>query len=136
MSSDCLACGHSVVAWCPDDSSNKDDLVCYNCGLHANSEAAQKIAALQADLKSAQKQTSRLQVENDSLREDCGEFNTLVEALQAELAGLREAVGAYRQALIDNRTHRRIIELRGVMFDTAGVNRPLPAPPTGSENND
>lgn len=45
--SNCVACGHAVVAWHPDDSDGDNDLVCYSCGLHANSVAAARITTLQ-----------------------------------------------------------------------------------------
>lgn len=44
--SNCVACGHAVVAWHPDDSESEDDVVCYSCGLHADSVAAARITAL------------------------------------------------------------------------------------------
>lgn len=47
----CVACEHFVVAWHPVDSDNEDDLICYNCGLHANSDAAARITALQDRLR-------------------------------------------------------------------------------------
>ncbi|WP_300498011.1 hypothetical protein [Marinobacter sp.] len=47
----CVACGHFVVAWHPVDSDSEDDLICYNCGLHANSDAAARITALQERLR-------------------------------------------------------------------------------------
>lgn len=47
--SECKACGHSVVAWCPHDSRTEDDLICYNCGLNENSAAAERIAQLQQE---------------------------------------------------------------------------------------
>lgn len=49
--SNCLACGHSVVAWCPEKSLNRRDLVCYNCGLHADSEATKRIRELEVALR-------------------------------------------------------------------------------------
>lgn len=48
--SKCVACGHSVVAWCPDDSDSDDDLVCYDCGLHADSQVAKIIKRLRRAL--------------------------------------------------------------------------------------
>ena len=48
--SNCAACGHSVVAWCPETSKRDDDVVCYNCGLHADSEAAKRIRKLESAL--------------------------------------------------------------------------------------
>ena len=47
----CVACGHAVVAWHPDDSDSDDDVVCYSCGLHANSDAAARIIALKERLR-------------------------------------------------------------------------------------
>ena len=46
---ECVACGHEVVAWCPHESISDDDLICYNCGLHADSEAAHKVEHLQTE---------------------------------------------------------------------------------------
>lgn len=43
----CAACGHSVVGWCPDESRNQEDLVCYNCGLHVDSKATRRILELE-----------------------------------------------------------------------------------------
>lgn len=49
--SNCVACGHGVVAWHPDDSESDDDLICYSCGLHANSPASAQIVALTERLR-------------------------------------------------------------------------------------
>lgn len=58
--SDCVACGHGVVAWHPNDSEGDDDMICYSCGLHANSEAAARISALVERLRAFEEVGQRL----------------------------------------------------------------------------
>jgi hypothetical protein len=51
MSEPCVGCGHEVVAWDPHDSATTDDLICYYCGLHADSKAADRIRELELQEK-------------------------------------------------------------------------------------
>lgn len=83
----CVVCDHTVVAWCPEDSCSQDDLVCYSCGTHANSEAAKRIAGLKERYEMQQRDNTRLVGSNAELR-------TTIERLTRERDEAKEQSSA------------------------------------------
>lgn len=79
----CIACGHEVVAWCPIQSESDSDRVCYNCGLHADSEAAKTIASLRDRLNEFENIGQRLVQAHKRSEVDWNAFRDLEHLLES-----------------------------------------------------
>lgn len=87
----CVVCGHSVVAWDPEESTDRDDLVCYSCGVHKDSEAWRKVEELRAVVEA-------LKTSNKGLHRANAELAKQLDAREEELDARSKALEDWRSA--------------------------------------